>query len=293
MKIDKIVTLANRRVRLRVLAMERSLRAVGCDLPLWVIPYDNDRFDLPRNAQWWELPEVTGWLARQSARPVMRKYQCLTTSAFQFVDADVCFLRDPRPVLEAQHGFVTSCGHWHNPSQTVTPESQHFARGQSTIWQSRCFNTGQFACDQQLYTVESLQAMAESPECIGTCLHHRFHEQPGLNLLVWKSGVDISNLTLPPVNMESTWAGDYPGEYRSYWTDESRRPYLLHWAGTRLDARRPIDDMFLSFLTTQERQEWEQHVAAWVRLNDGSRGAQQLRRLRRAARSFVRAWKNE
>ena len=33
--------------------MERSLRAVGCDLPLLVIPYDEDLFELPPNAEWW------------------------------------------------------------------------------------------------------------------------------------------------------------------------------------------------------------------------------------------------
>jgi hypothetical protein len=38
MKIDKIISMANQKVRLRFLAMERSLRATGCQLPLWVIP---------------------------------------------------------------------------------------------------------------------------------------------------------------------------------------------------------------------------------------------------------------
>lgn len=291
MKIDKIITLANRQVRLRMLAMERSLRAVGCDLPLWIIPYDNDRFDLPPNAMWWEVPEVTEWLARRSARPVMRKYQCLTTSGFQFVDADVCFLRDPIHVLENQHGFVTSCGHWNNPGHTVTLESERYARTQSTIWQSRCFNSGQFACDRQLYTFAELRAMAEDPDCAGTCLQHKFHEQPGLNLLVWKSGVDVTNLTLPPMNMESTWAGDYPGPYQQYWMDEARQPYLIHWAGTRMDMARPINEIFLNFLTEEERREWDSDVASWVRRHVGSKGAQLRRRLRRAARSVVRTVK--
>jgi hypothetical protein len=47
MKIEKIITLANNKVRLRFLAMERSLRATGCQLPLLVIPYDDKLFELP------------------------------------------------------------------------------------------------------------------------------------------------------------------------------------------------------------------------------------------------------
>lgn len=288
MKIDKIITLANRQVRLRMLAMERSLRAVGCDLPLWVIPYDDDRFELPPNAVWWEMTELNEWLVSHGGRPVMRKYQSLMTGNFQFVDADVCFLRNPVGVLEGQQGFVTSCGHWHNPDQTVTEESKRYIREQSTIWQSRCFNTGQYACDRELYSFDELRAAAEAPDAIGTCLQHRHHEQPGLNLLVWKSGVDVTNLTLPPMNMESTWAGDYPGSYQQYWTDENRRPYLIHWAGTRMDTARPINEIFLNFLTEEERREWDSDVASWVRGHDGTKGAQLRRRWCRAGRSFVR-----
>ena len=42
MKLEKIITLASAPVRLRLLAMVRSLRAVGCQLPVWVIPYSGD-----------------------------------------------------------------------------------------------------------------------------------------------------------------------------------------------------------------------------------------------------------
>lgn len=44
MKIDKIITMANKTVRLQFLAMERSLRSTGCTLPIWVIPFDNNTF---------------------------------------------------------------------------------------------------------------------------------------------------------------------------------------------------------------------------------------------------------
>ncbi len=72
MKIDKIISMANEKVRLRFLAMERSLRAVGCQLPLLVIPYDDNLFELPEGSTWWEIPEITSWLKAQKSRPVMR-----------------------------------------------------------------------------------------------------------------------------------------------------------------------------------------------------------------------------
>ncbi len=40
MDIDRIITMASQGVRIQFAAFERSLRAVGCDLPLLLIPYD-------------------------------------------------------------------------------------------------------------------------------------------------------------------------------------------------------------------------------------------------------------
>lgn len=262
MKLDYIVTLANRTVRLRFLAMERSLRAVGCDLPLKVIPYDDARFELPARAEWWELPEITGWLARERAHPMMRKYQCLTLAGYQFVDADVCFLRDPSRVLEPLDGVVTSCGHWHNPAEATTAESRDWLAARSTTWQKTVFNTGQFACDRSLYDISTLRVRAESADFVATCLRLPYHEQPGLNLLVNAADVPVHNLTLPPWNLQSTWAGDYPAEYARYWVTEAEKPYLIHWAGVPMHIDRPINALFLDHLTTSEKAEWAQQVAA-------------------------------
>lgn len=94
----------------------------------------------------------------------MRKYQCLTTSNYQFVDTDICFLRSPEEVLHPLTGFITSCGHWHNTEHTCTSESQRWVANRSTVWQRDVFNSGQFACDRSLYTVgsknHSLRAVA-------------------------------------------------------------------------------------------------------------------------------------
>lgn len=286
MRLDCIVTLANHAVRLRFLAMERSLRAVGCDLPVKVIPYDDARFELPARAEWWELPELSGWLAREHAHPLMRKYHCLTLSNYQFVDADVCFLRDPVKVLAPLAGFVTSCGHWHNPAEATTAQSRAWLAARSTTWQKAVFNTGQFACDRALYDVASLRARAGSPDFAATCLRLPYHEQPGLNLLVNATDVPVGNLTLPPWNQQSTWAGDYPGDYAAYWPTEAQTPYLIHWAGVPMHLARPINAIFLDHLTAAEKAEWALQVAA-ERQRRAAAQSPLRARLRRAVRRLL------
>jgi hypothetical protein len=254
MKLEKIITLANAAVRLRFAAMERSLRATGCGLPLAVIPYDEQRFDLPANAAWWELPEVLGWLASEKTHPMMRKYQCLTIANYQYVDTDVIFLRNPEEVLAAHAGFVTSCCHWRDPAHTTTEESERIFSAKSTTWRKTTFNAGQFACDRALYSFEGLKRTAA--KFAETCLRLPYHDQPGTNLLVHEAGVEITNLTLPPQEMESTWAGDYAGDFEKFWSNAQRKPYLIHWAGTAMGTGRPIDKLFFHYLTAAEKVEW-------------------------------------
>jgi hypothetical protein len=261
-KLDCIITLASPEVRLRFLAMERSLRATGCALPLRVIPYRDSRFDLPPNADWWLDAEIAAWLKQWNAHPTMRKYQCLTRANFHFVDADVVFLRDPSEALQPVSGFVTSCGHWKNPNETLTAQSFPIISASSTNWQTRVFNTGQWACDRALYTFAELKSRCESAGFSETCLTFPFHEQPGVNLLVHASGVPITHLTLPPSSMESTWAGDYSGaDYESFWSDPARRPYLIHWAGCDMAKPRPIDRLMDYFLSSTELHEWQEATA--------------------------------
>jgi hypothetical protein len=288
MKLERIVTLANQNVRLWFLAMERSLRATGCRLPLWVIPYDDHLFDLPPNARWWHAPEIVEWVDEYRGHRAMRKYQCFTVDNYQFVDTDICFLKNPEEVLAPYSGFVTSCCHWHNPGHTYTAESERFIRQSTTTWPRLAFNDGQFACDRVLYTVDALQRVAEDPRYIHTALRLPWGDQPGLNLLVWLSGVPITNLTLPPTCMESTWAGDYPDDYQPFWADRARQPYLIHWAGNTIEKPRPVNDIFLNYLTADERREWDQQVQQTVKQRDraGRSVRSRLRRLARACRAF-------
>ncbi len=284
MQLDKIITLASPEVRLRFLALERSLRATGCRLPLWVIPYSSETFALPAGSQWWAMPELLDWLAASRATGGMRKYQCFAASGYQFVDADVVFLRNPEAVLAPHSGFITSCGHWRNPGHTITPDSLKLFAARSTNWQRNVFNSGQFACDRALYTPAGLTRTATLPAYRNTCLNAIYQDQPGLNLLVWHSGVPVSNLTLPPTQMESTWAGDYPGDFEATWSDPERKPYLIHWAGVPMDEPRPINELFLGWLTSAERTEWDEQVRRWrERLLSERRSLPSLaRRMKRA-----------
>lgn len=286
MKLEFIATLANETVRLRFTAMERSLRATGCRLPLRVIPYDERRFPLPVGAEWWEAGSFFEFLRVHGSHPTMRKFICLTTGGYQFVDSDVIFLRDPQAVLHEMTGWITSCGTWRDPAHVLTPELRARLAKRSPLAQRWLFNSGQFACDRPLYDEESLKGAMLDPEDRATALTFPYHEQPGLNLLVIRSGVPITNLTLPPTEMESTWAGDYPGEFRPFWAEEKRMPYLIHWAGSGGLGRRPIDELFLQHLSVDERTEWQRQEAEKRRMekSPGARLGMLKHRVGRAMR---------
>jgi hypothetical protein len=289
MELEKIITLANEKVRLPFLVLERSLRATGCDLPLWVIPYDNTRFDLPPNATWWEVPEVRQLLREHHSHPMMAKYQCLTIANYQYVDTDVIFLRNPAEVLAGHEGFITSDTHWGNPYHTFTADSLKILRRISSCWQTLVFSAGQFACDRALYHFAELRDNCLNPLYKKTCLTFPYHDQPGLVLLVNLSGVPIHNLTLPPDSMESTWAGSYEeANYERLWTDESRKPYLLHWSGCAL-ADLPVNQLIANYLTKEERINWQQQIAEKRRHVAKNRQSWRgrLRRLANASKAFV------
>ena len=72
MKIERAYTMANKKVRLQFLAMERSLRSTGFDLPLVVFPYDENTFDLPKNSEWLHTP-LHQWLTSKKAHPMVSK----------------------------------------------------------------------------------------------------------------------------------------------------------------------------------------------------------------------------
>ena len=130
----------------------------------------------------------------------------------------------------------------------------------SSTWQKSVFSTGQFASEDRLYDLREIQDTAQRAEFREACLEYPLHEQPGFNQLVLSKGVTPQNLTLPPCCMESTWAGDYPADYEELWSDEGRKPYLIHWAGQALDQERPINSLFFKYLSSLEKAEWDGQV---------------------------------
>jgi hypothetical protein len=258
MQLEKIITLANARTRLMFLAMERSLRATGCKLPLWVIPYDENRFDLPPNATWWEDKNCSAWIHKHRLHPQLGKYQCLLVGQYQFVDTDVIFLKNPESILSSHTGFITCCGHWHNPQETCTPESLALFKSKTTIWQKNIFNAGQVACDRALYSFENLvKTAALYPSTCMPLKKPYTHEQSGLNLLVMLSQVQVTNLSLSYPYLESSWAGDYrDANFEQYWKNPEQKPYLIHWAGHKMRPNQPISRLFFNYLTQSEKEEY-------------------------------------
>ena len=262
MKLEKIITLANTTVLHQFLAMERSLRATGCELPLWVIPYNDERFDLPQNAHWWENDYFYEFLNKNKAKPAMRRYACLTESNFHYIDSDCVFLQNPEKILTNLTGWVTCCCHWNNPDHTFTKESLIFLQKKSTTWQKSVFNSGQFACDTPLYSWDSLLDIIQSPEKCQTILKDPFHDQPGVNWLVaLKDNLNYTNLTLPPYNLESSWAGDYVEYPSRLWENSVKMPYVIHWAGQKPDGSKKIDELFFKYLKKEEKDSYFKNLS--------------------------------
>jgi hypothetical protein len=286
MNLEKIITLANANSRLRFLAMVRSLRATGSDLPVWVIPYDEQKFELPAGCIWWEIPVILNWTTANKLWPAFRKIQCFSTTNYQFVDSDVIFLKEPSKVLKPLSGFVTCCTHWNNPDHTVTSETLNFLRSKTTTWQRLVFNSGQWACDRKLYKVEEL---------INICEHmfrdtlfdnnYLYKDQAGINLLVNLKDVEISNLTLPPYNLESSWAGDYKQHYSRYWNRAETKPYLLHWAGCTMNEGSAADELFFGYLDAAELAEW--HILENRNKLSANRLRGKIRKLSRLLRTII------
>ena len=147
MGIDYVISFANLKVRLEFLAMERSLRATGCDLPLQVIPYDESRFPLPENARWLEDDELFALVRKAGAIPLCRKYLALTLANCAYFDADIIHLRDPREWLSPLRNdvFVVADTEWNKARWTFTPETRAHYRSKTTLWLLDNFNSGFFA----------------------------------------------------------------------------------------------------------------------------------------------------
>lgn len=255
--------MANSKVRGQFTMLEKSLRATGSDLPLAVIPYDDNRFELPQNSYWLENDPLYEWLGESNAFAMCRKYACLLDQNYLHVDTDVMFLRDPEDGLRQGKGFVTFDGHWRNPNHTVSPISLPYHRSHSTNWQKNCFNAGQFACESKLFdSLEELKQFVESHPAKGQLLTDTkiWKDQNALNLFILLKGPPVQNLTLPPFNLESSWAGDYEesGFEDKYWKKKEKMPFMIHWAGRSFEDSLAINELPKAMLSSEE---WRQVIA--------------------------------
>jgi hypothetical protein len=283
MKLEKIFTLANFKVRIPFLALERSLRNLGCDIPLFVIPYDEDIFELPQGSEWYYNADLFAWLETFNPHKTTRKYACLLERNYQFIDTDAVFLRHPSTVLENLEGFISSCCHWNNPGHTYDDHSIAILRELSTTWPKSVFNSGQFASSEILYDLDTLKKTCEKHA--ETCLTGHHHEQPGVNLLANLSNTPITNLTLPPHAMESTWAGDYKDrDFKAFFASipEAKRPYLIHWAGRKMGPQNSISELFYELLSPDEMTSFQNAFSQ----NPPTRTIQN--RIKDAAKAFLR-----
>ena len=267
-KINRIITMASPAVRLEFLVMERTLRATGCDLPLYVIPYRDESFELPENAQWLRDEELFAHISKhQSARPC-RKFLALMQADAAFFDADIIHLRDPRTelgILDADV-FAVADTEWNKARWTFSEATRRVYQRKSSLWLLDNFNTGFFAFEEPVVTRKQIFDFIGDPVW-GRCAREESvtrGEQAALNWLVHLSGRTVLNLCLPPRRMESTMAVDFTHMVEGTLAVESNQDYqallegadgpmFLHFAGGTQFSKSQISDIFVNALTPEER----------------------------------------
>jgi hypothetical protein len=263
-RVDRIITLANKSVELQISVFLRSLRKVGCELPVWVIPFREKDFDLPPGCYWIEDSKLLRFLNETGAHPLYNKYCALLQSNCAYFDTDIILLREPRKWLESapSHTFTVADTEWAKNRWTFSPDSLRFLATLSSCWQLFTFNTGFFVFEKPLYEEEELLEVIRSPEYRGTCLERRKPpiDQPAINWLVLRKRAKIFNFNLPEQYMESTMAVDYGTSSPEAIVSRPAAPAFLHFAGPIFQENLPVVNLFTSFLTAPERARWDAQV---------------------------------
>jgi hypothetical protein len=274
MKLEQIISLANVKVRLQFLAMERSLRSTGCDLPLLVIPFDETRFPLPGNAQWIEDEALFEIIRNTGAVSVSRKYLALTLPNCAYFDADIIHLRDPRAWLAPlpEDVFVVADTEWNKARWTFTPETRELYGSKTTLWLLDNFNSGFFAHGTPAAKIEQIKSLLTEPQYWNLTQGKgpTKGEQEGANLLIHQNGREVHNLCLPPYRMESTMACDYPEDVELI-LRRPNAPAFIHYAGHGRNIDAPIARLIFDHLSSAEAAEMKsdyhrsQEKNAWLR----------------------------
>ena len=261
MIINQILTMASKAVRLDFIAMERSLRATGCDVPIKIIPFDSSRFELPENSSWLEDHDESFKVVESSKAVVhCRKLVALTQTNTAFFDADIIHLSNPVQWLKpySSDSFVVADTEWNKAKWTFTSETKSVYLSQSTLWILDQFNSGFFAFGDAVATATDLATFVNDPE------HKKLWsgrgptpgEQSAMNWLVHQSKRPIINLCLPPYRIESTMALDYAQDYRPLLSVARAAPFI-HYAGAGRDLKAPISELIFQHLNAKETEDWK------------------------------------
>lgn len=265
MTIGQILVLANKNAELQLRVLVRSLRNVGCDLPIWVIPCGAIDFKPPQGCTWIKDSKLLAFLRQQGAHPLYCKYETLLQRQFAYFDTDIVMLRDPREWLKAapSDAFVVADTEWAKNRWTFSPESRRFLTAISSRWPQLTFNSGFFAFEEPLYQEDELIETIQSPKMRGTCLDRKGSpiDQPALNWLVLLKQRKIFNFNLQEQGMESTMAGDYEesSDFDAILSGPLA-PAFLHYAGPTFEEGHFLTKLFTSYLTAAEKREWDANI---------------------------------
>ncbi len=265
MTIDKILVLANKNAELQLRVFVRSLRNVGCDLPIWIIPCGVIDFKPPKDCTWIKDSKLLSFLREQGAHPLYCKYESLLQRQCAYFDTDIVVLRHPCEWLKAapSDSFAVADTEWAKNRWTFSPESRRFLTALSSRWPLLTFNSGFFAFEEPLYEEEELIATIQSPEMRSTCLDRKASpiDQPAFNWLVLLKRRNIFNFNLPEQNMESTMATDYEESSDSTAIlSGPSAPAFLHYAGPAFEGAHFLTNLYTSYLTAAEKREWDANI---------------------------------
>ncbi len=262
--------------------MERSLRATGCDLPLLVMPFDDDLFELPSNAEWWRDESLFNAFAEKHAVAHCRKLAVLSQANCAFFDSDIIHLQNPVKWLEPfpVDVFVVADTEWGKARWTFTAETKALYEARTTLWLLDNFNSGFFAYSNAMATMDTFEKHLSNPAFI-KLLHGNEPtrgEQASANLLIHLSGIEVLNICLPPYRMESTMACDYPHDCEALLRKTNSAPFI-HYAGPGRNLDAPISrlifehltkaeaaEMMEEFVRRKERARRHAHWPIWVRV---------------------------
>jgi hypothetical protein len=276
MTIDRVITMASPAVALEFAVMERSLRATGCDLPLEVIPFTDERFDLPPNAAWLIDEDLFAAVERSRVNRPCRKFAAFFRPNAVFFDADIVHLRDFRPELERQPDdvFVVADTEWNKARWTFSGDTRSVYETRTSLWLLDQFNSGFFGFTDSRVTQADVIDFLADPRW-SRCAREESAtagEQPAANWLVHRGGLPVVNLCLPPRRLESTMAVDYPAEGWESLVEGSNGPFFLHYAGGVHWTDAPCTKRFTDWLTAAERGRFEEQKA--IRTRDAAKRGQ-------------------